>query len=93
MQYGEKIFKPLIHNLIVLEKDSLNLGPWLEVTKGFVTFILGDNLGTNTIVGFLTSFVSKYFCRFYLWTRDELLSDLINVQIVNRSKGWENIGV
>ncbi|XP_026281063.1 uncharacterized protein LOC113208326 [Frankliniella occidentalis] len=62
----EKVFQPLIDELISLETNGILIDT-LEGPKRiyFVTgLLLGDNLGLNSLGGFVECFTSNFFCRF-----------------------------
>ena len=57
------IFKPLLDDLKTLESVGIDLG-FSENILGSVIAILGDNLGSNWLGGFVTNFgSSSHFCR------------------------------
>ncbi|CAN7939989.1 unnamed protein product [Ixodes hexagonus] len=77
----DKIFGPLIQDLADLEKNGLFLNG--KIMKGTVACILGDNLGSHFIGGFMENFSkSLYFCRYCLTTRPEFLRNPLQVQEV-----------
>jgi hypothetical protein len=69
------IFDRLINDLKDLETAGIDLGPDFGTRKGTVIYVLGDNLGSHMIRGFLESFSGTYFCRFCLATSDCLKTD------------------
>ena len=62
---NEKCFKYLIEELKFLANEGISITVDGEEKKVYfaVLGILGDNLGLNTIFGFMESFSSDYFCR------------------------------
>lgn len=65
----EKVFSQLITDLQILETHGVNIN---NVNfKGTVSAVVGDNLGSHMIGGFLESFKSEYFCRYCLVTQKE----------------------
>lgn len=68
-----RVLEPLIEELIKLENHGLEIrGQNLKVNT---LVLLGDNLGTHTVSGFLENFsTAKYFCRYCEESRDEWLS-------------------
>ncbi|XP_071843985.1 uncharacterized protein [Apostichopus japonicus] len=73
-QFGqEKVFKRLIEDLKSLEESGIQLKDGRRF-KGSLACIMGDNLGSHTIGGFVESFTAQHFCRFCLLTRQEFLS-------------------
>jgi len=73
-RFGPKaVFKPLLDDLKSLESDGIDLGTGFGVTKGTVAFVLGDNLGSHFMGGFVESFsTSSFFCRYCLATKLEV---------------------
>lgn len=71
-KYGfEKILKPLISDLKVLETNGIKLPFVDEPVFGTVIQVTGDNLALNSLLGFVESFSATYWCRFCLTTKDE----------------------
>lgn len=68
----KKILCPLIDDLKDIETTGINLFNDM-VSKGSVVCMLGDNLGSHGVGGFIESFSANYFCRFCLITRDEFV--------------------
>lgn len=63
----EKAFKPLIRMFKDLEENGIlvDTGDGESKRVYFVSgLLLGDNLGLNSVCGFVESFTSNYFCRF-----------------------------
>lgn len=59
-----KIFEPIIRDLKILENNGIALNN-SQVLKGSVIAVLGDNLGSHQIGGFLETFQDgTYFCRY-----------------------------
>jgi hypothetical protein len=68
------IFRPLLEDLKVLETAGVDLGSDFGVKRGTLACILGDNLGSHGIGGFVESFSgSGHFCRFCLVTNNDML--------------------
>ena len=65
-QAQTEFFKPLIHDLKILEAEGIDVGLGNKI-RGRIICITGDNLGQHWVGGFTTSFntsASAYFCRF-----------------------------
>jgi len=60
--YRQKCFRPLVQELKDLEVNGIEFMG--ETVPVFLQFIVGDNLGSHFIGGFLEGFTAKYFCRF-----------------------------
>ena len=71
-----KVFAPLISDLKSLQTDGIDLGPQFGIRKGTVVHVLGDNLGSHMIGGFVQNFSGTYFCRYCLATKDCLITGL-----------------
>jgi hypothetical protein len=65
----EKILSPLIQDLKKIESDVINI--FDDVTaKGSIVSLVGENLGSHGVGGFVECFSASYFCRYCLVTRD-----------------------
>lgn len=63
--YGyEAVLEPLISDLISFEQHGVFLAKLGKSVKGTVQFVIADNLGANSIAGFLESFSTGHVCRF-----------------------------
>ncbi|PIK56613.1 hypothetical protein BSL78_06469 [Apostichopus japonicus] len=73
-KYGqEKVFKRLLRDLKLLEETGVQVKGG-QIRKGSLACILGDNLGSHTIGGFVESFSSKHYCRYCLLSSAEFQS-------------------
>lgn len=71
--YGfEKILKPLIDDLKILETEGIQLPFFESPLFGSVIQVTGDNLALNGLLGFVESFSGTHFCRFCLVSKDEV---------------------
>lgn len=63
---NEKCFKALIEEMIKLEEEGINIvtSDGEKQVYFVLGLILGDNLGLNTALGFVSSFSANFFCRF-----------------------------
>lgn len=61
-KYRQKCFKPLVKELKDLEVNGIEFMG--ETVPVFLQFIVGDNLGSHFIGGFLEGFTAKFFCRY-----------------------------
>ena len=62
-KHGNKlIFEELIEEISSLETNGLNINGKSVIFK--LAGFLGDNLGLNSILGFVESFSANYYCRF-----------------------------
>uniref|UniRef100_A0A1Y1MPJ3 C2H2-type domain-containing protein n=1 Tax=Photinus pyralis TaxID=7054 RepID=A0A1Y1MPJ3_PHOPY len=74
-QFGnEIIFKNVIDQLNDLHVNGIQVetSVYSGVIKFHVASIIGDNLGLNSILGFVESFVAKYCCRFCMAERKQI---------------------
>ncbi|XP_076322160.1 uncharacterized protein LOC143231523 [Tachypleus tridentatus] len=68
----EKILTPIMTDLLDLEANGVDLGRFGN-RKGSVAFVLGDNLGSHMIGGFVENFSSvSHNCRYCLISKDDL---------------------
>lgn len=73
-KFGSRvIFSKLIEELVSLENEGIiiTVSNKTYKLKIFLTLILGDNLGLNTILGLNESFRSNFFCRFCKCSRKD----------------------
>lgn len=73
-EFGKnKILLKLVEELIFLETKGINI---IDETERNIKFcfalLLGDNLGINSILGFVESFRANYYCRFCKSSRIEM---------------------
>ncbi len=60
--YGyEKVLKPVINDLVILEKSGTKLG---RNVKGTVQCVIADNVSAHSTAGFVEIFSGSYVCRF-----------------------------
>ena len=91
--YGDdKVFAPLIKLLIFLEEEGI----LIETAEGmkriyFVTgLLLGDNLGANSLGGFVECFTATYFCRFCKTPRSQTLTQAVEDRSLLRDELFYN---
>ncbi|CAN7985683.1 unnamed protein product, partial [Ixodes pacificus] len=69
--YGlQKIFGPLVKDILQLEKDGVVVNG--EVLRGSVLVMTGDNLSSHWLGGFKCSFSNGRICRFCMALRKEI---------------------
>lgn len=66
--------KPIIDDLKILETDGINVevNGQIKCFKGILVGISADNLGANSICGFIQSFSVDYFCKICLAQYDDI---------------------
>lgn len=66
-KYGiDKVLAPFVDDVKVLEKDGMKVSFAEEPLHGTVAQVTGDNLGLNSILGYVESFAANYYCRMCL---------------------------
>ncbi|XP_071632320.1 uncharacterized protein [Temnothorax longispinosus] len=67
------VFRPFINELLHLETEgiTINTDEGLKQIYFIAPFLLGDNLGINSLIGFQESFSSTYFCRICFSEKNE----------------------
>lgn len=59
--YGyEKVFEPLLRDLVTLESHGIFIAQLGDIVKGVVQCLIADNLGAHGIAGFTETFVGQY---------------------------------
>lgn len=61
-----KVFGPLLHDLVILEKEGVFIESVGECIQGTVLYVLADNLAAHGLAGFNECFTAQYMCRFYM---------------------------
>lgn len=61
-----KIFKTLIDDIKILENTGVYIENLDKVLHGSLLTLIGDNLGSHTVGGFVENFNATHFCRFCL---------------------------
>ncbi|XP_048258956.1 uncharacterized protein LOC125384259 [Haliotis rufescens] len=85
-QFGpDKVFGPLVKDLKHLESVGLDVGNDLFI-KGSLFCILGDNLGSHMVGGFVESFSGKHVCRYCLAERSEMLHESFAIRGEKRTQ-------
>lgn len=87
--YGNtKVFIPLIEELNYLSKIGIKVNhPDYDVVKLITVVIVGDNLGLNSMMGFVESFNAFYYCRFCKTPKCEMQKLLVlNEDTILRDK-------
>ncbi|ELU01829.1 hypothetical protein CAPTEDRAFT_196585 [Capitella teleta] len=86
--YGfNKVVKPLLEDLRVLENEGVQCGP--VKLRGTVIALAGDNLANHSICGFMESFsgsATSTLCRFCNGTRDMMRTNTPATQFKLRTK-------
>ncbi|XP_030606887.1 uncharacterized protein LOC115795207 [Archocentrus centrarchus] len=66
-KYGiDKILAPFIDDVKVLEQSGMEVSFTEQPLYGTIAQITGDNLGLNSILGYVESFSANYYCRMCL---------------------------
>lgn len=70
----QKIFEPLLHDLVTLEQQGVFIDCLGTFIRGTVQCVVADNLGAHGLAGFVESFSGDFVCRFCTATRVEIQS-------------------
>lgn len=66
-KYGlDKILSPFVEDVKVLEQKGMKVSFTEQPLYGTISQVTGDNLGLNSILGFVESFSANYYCRMCL---------------------------
>ena len=88
-KYGPtKALSELVDVLIELERDGIDLTIEGRVVKVYFVLmgILGDNLGINLLMGYVTSFNSLLYCRFCRLNKNQCQKSIVLDSSMNRNK-------
>lgn len=87
--YGyEKVLKPVINDLVILEQSGIFLSKLGRTVKGTVQCAVADNLGAHSIAGFVENFSGTYVCRFCTAERSEFQTKEVRNEVFTlRTKG------
>lgn len=83
------VLNKLIEELIKLESEGITIKTESGTQNIYfcVCFVLGDNLGLNSILGFTESFRANFYCRFCKCDREEMQKqcEQVNEKLRNKS--------
>lgn len=80
--YGyEKVLKPLIDDLVILEESGIFLSKLGRTVKGTVHCVVADNLGAHSIAGFVENFSGTYVCRFCTAEKSEFQTTEVKSEV------------
>lgn len=66
-KYGiDKILTPFVEDVKVLESNGMKLSFAEQPVFGTIAQVTGDNLGLNSILGYVESFTAHHYCRMCL---------------------------
>lgn len=84
---NDKIFLPLIELLNKLQTEGINVafGPY-NCIKLIPFAIVGDNLGLNSMLGFVESFNSFHYCRFCNSHKRDMSNNIVEDERTVRTK-------
>lgn len=83
-----KIFSALINDLKELELNGTVINN--ETVKGAVCCVVGDNLGSHCIGGFLEGFNSEYMCRYCLITNCEFHKKPFTIGSIRTKESYDD---
>lgn len=85
--YGNaRIFTPLIDELNKLQNGIRIVHEKYKLVKIIPILLLGDNLGLNSMMGFVECFVANFYCRICKLHRDEMATADIDDKTKKRTK-------
>jgi len=88
--YGyDKILEPMVRELQDLESDhglQVLVHGELVTVHAVLSFFSADNLGANSLFGFMEGFTANKFCRFCKADKSEIQSKFMSTQFERRSK-------
>lgn len=69
-KYGiDKILSPFVEDVKILEQNGMKVSFTEQPVHGTIAQVTGDNLGLNSILGYVESFTANYYCRMCLIDR------------------------
>lgn len=77
----EKVLKPVINDLVILEQSGIFLSKLGRTVKGTVQCVVADNLGAHSIAGFVENFSGTYICRFCTAERSEIQTNEVRDEV------------
>ncbi|CAB4007939.1 uncharacterized protein LOC110246895 [Paramuricea clavata] len=88
--YGmDKVLRPFMSDLALLESDhgvQLNIANQVMPIQGSLSVVLADNLGSNSIGGFMESFSANRPCRFCLGLSWEFQEKFVEEEFTMRTR-------
>lgn len=70
----QKIFEPLVNDLITLEQQGMFVNHLETFVRGTVQYVVADSLGAHALAGFVENFSGEYSCRFCTATCTDIQS-------------------
>lgn len=88
----EKVFSRLISDLKDIESTGIRIndGEDQKHVNGTVFSVLGDNLGSHGIGGFIENFTSNFFCRYCLITSKDFHDNPLHVGLSRTSSSYKS---
>lgn len=89
---NEKCLHTLVREIKLLEEEGITIATNEgNKTVYFVLgLVIGDNLGINTILGFVSSFSANFFCRFCKTIKTSTHTDcMLNMNLSRNSENYE----
>lgn len=82
------IFSKIVEEINFLQSQGINVNVDGKIVKVYfaLTLITGDNLGLNSILGFVESFKAKHFCRFCKISYENINSTFYQHDLPMRNK-------
>lgn len=75
-EFGQnRIFKTLVDDIKVLETSGVYIENLDKVIYGSLLTLIGDNLGSHTVGGFVENFNATHFCRYCLIEKENFAND------------------
>ena len=70
--YGfNSILEPLVKDIKLLETQGIDIPNLADPVRGTIVQVVGDNLGLNSMLGFVESFSARHCCRFCLLEKEK----------------------
>lgn len=90
-----EVLKPIIHDIQILETEGIPVDflPDAKVLLGTVVSISCDNLGANTICGFVESFSATNYCRICLCDKESCQNIFDDTDVEFRTKESHQVDV
>ena len=86
-KYGiDKILYPFVEDVKVLEQNGMKVSFTEQPVYGTIAQVTGDNLGLNSILGYVESFTANYYCRMCLIDRAQTVFSENDPRVMLRTK-------
>lgn len=86
---NKKMFRALIKELIKIQENGIQLSNHITIYFS-LGLVLGDNLGLNSILGFVESFSANHYCRICRSPKSDLQNFICESKLLRNKINYES---